>query len=255
MMRKIARALTPMFIYDHIKRRRASHEFDIKIPKSVVKEVLARHSPDSPWFYASFEYQHNSTDVLAAALLGYIRDNVRRDAKIFESGCGCGWFLIGLAQLGFTNLSGSDILGEAIEAGKEFSTYTGYPMELWQDNGFKPAKIPNQMDVFIATQWLYSAWAGNYSEENKGLSQRDPVELLREVFVAYTGHMAQGGLFIISLVDSIANLRPDDPGTYPVRHSYDDVMKCLNEFGYVLKKRFFDRGDCQPRMVYIASKL
>jgi SAM-dependent methyltransferase len=262
-IKAIVRSVTPPIVLDVLRKTRGrparSGEFDLELPKRLVKQVLERNNlayldGKNWWFYSSYLYQHNSTDVLAAALLRYLRDNVRRDALVFESGCGCGWFLIGLAQLGFTNLSGSDILGNAIKAAQEFAAYRGYRMELWQDNGFAPKRVPDNIDVFIATQWLYSAWVGNYSDENKELQQKGAQQLLREFFTTYAGHIAPNGLFIFMLVDSIANLCPDDTGTYPVRHSYEDVKQLLDEFGFVLEKRFFGRGDHQPRMAYIARK-
>lgn len=260
--------MMPPILWDYLKKSfgrdpgpgMPSREFDLRLPKRFVREVLDRHdlayheSGDYWWFYASYLGQHNSTDVLASALLRFLSTKVNRDALIFESGCGCGWFLIGLAQLGFTRLAGSDILMNAIEAASELAKKGGYTIDVWQDNGFAPKRVPLNCDVIIATQWLYSAWAGNYSEVNEGLKEENHFQLLHDFIKTYAPYIRKDGYLIFSLVDSIANFRPNDSGIYPVRHSFEDVKKCLDEFGFTLEERYLDPGDYQPRMAYIAKK-
>lgn len=78
-----------------------------------------------------------------------------KEALIFEPGCGSGANLLWLGQQGFSKLSGSDINKETLELGNELASHFHIPLDLWQDDGVNPNKVPKNLDAILSVNWLY----------------------------------------------------------------------------------------------------
>lgn len=85
----------------------------------------------------------------------WLNEVLPRSASIFEPGCGSGANLLWLGQQGFRKLSGSDIEGRALELGQNLAGLLSIPLEVWEDDGLKPMRMPQNMDAVLSVNWLY----------------------------------------------------------------------------------------------------
>jgi SAM-dependent methyltransferase len=229
-----------------LDRLPTSGEFAEKAPTRRIAEILDKYGqafePDGKmtWYLSSYVHRRNREYGPARVVLEFIETHVPKGARIFETGCGPGWLLFDLARRGYTDLHGSDIVAANIAAGIEIAPLLGAPVELWVDNGFRPTRIPERCDVILAIHWLYSAWHGNYSEANEGLKERNHRELLEEFVAPYAPHVAPGGYFVVELADALSNLKVRETGTYPVRHSEEEVRRCFGAHGFTVVKRWLE---------------
>ncbi|MEK8022817.1 MAG: hypothetical protein AAB229_03315 [Candidatus Hydrogenedentota bacterium] len=234
-------------------------EFDVVLPREQVIKILDKHglarneNGSLKWWLAAYIHRRNACDEPSRGVLRFIRDNISCDSRIFITGCGCGWFLLWMAQNGFTNLSGSDILPECISAAQDLAKLAGARYEVWVDNGFRPNRIPRNCHAVLAIHWLFSAWDGNYSRDNEGLKEQDHLKLLKCFIEQYAPHVADNGYLVLELIDKISSERAEESGIYPVRHSAEEVASCLAEFGFRVEKRIIGLSH-QIRAIYFARK-
>lgn len=86
------------------------------------------------------------------------------DAIIFEPGCGSAANLLWLGQKGFRRLYGSDISPQALELGVELAASLRLPLEIWQDDGLHPVRLPHNLDGILSVNWLYHIPGADFSD-------------------------------------------------------------------------------------------
>ncbi|HLL24376.1 MAG TPA: class I SAM-dependent methyltransferase, partial [Kofleriaceae bacterium] len=195
----------------------------------LLREKLAVSGGAPSWFYTAFE--RGDSDPLTNYTLSFIESSVARDARILVTGCGTGIMVFHLADCGFRELVGFDLLPEAITIANRLREEWRYTQTTFRvENGFAP-ELDGQFDVITAMHWVFSAWAGNYGNNALPIEQaRDPAvreRLLGELLAAYAPHLARGGYFIVELTDAVTDYRLasdhrlGEPSTqfYPVRHT------------------------------------
>jgi len=220
-------------------RKYLESEFAVDIHPTMVLDAIHKHARhDDPWFLNAFLAQ--SQDAVGCEVLRFIKEHTKQDATIFESGCGIGTYLLWFAQNGYRNLYGSDILPTLVKVAKELSSKKDWKADFWVDNGFSPIRVPDSCDVILAIRWVFSAWGGNYSDENRAFRDLDRLDLLRNIIACYADHVADGGYFVIQLVDKLSDHKVIETGVYPVRHSKDDVTRCCGDFGFQIEKMYIN---------------
>lgn len=85
------------------------------------------------------------------------------ESSVFEPGCGSGANLLWLGQKGIARLYGSDIDPGALELGKRLALRLNTSLELWEDNGIKPARLPEKLDAILSVNWLYHIPGATFS--------------------------------------------------------------------------------------------
>ena len=79
-----------------------------------------------------------------------------KDSSIFEPGCGSAANLLWLGQQGFQRLYGSDISSSALELGQNLASLLSLPLEVWNDDGLNPTRLPTErLDGILSVNWLY----------------------------------------------------------------------------------------------------
>ena len=68
-----------------------------------------------------------------------------------------------LGQKGIASLYGSDIDPGALELGKRLALRLNTSLELWEDNGIKPARLPENLDAILSVNWLYHIPGASFS--------------------------------------------------------------------------------------------
>ena len=234
--------------------------FPVPLKPLVVRRILKENNilySESPvqysWWYSSFINDRNSRDALSRWALMYITQNIDKSAKIFMTGCGTGWFLLLLADKGYKNLYGSDIMPECINALKDFSCIKHYIIDVWEDDGLNPSRIPAECDVVFVLHWIYSAWAGNYTDKNNGYKDMDSNYLLDNFFAKYHKNVKKGGLIFIELIDQLSDYYNVDVQAYPIRHKYDDVNNIASKYGFEIIDRCVGFAH-KVRVLYVLQK-
>jgi SAM-dependent methyltransferase len=194
--------------------------------------LLHNENGSNSWFYQSYMNDRNSAYPTCRWIFEFVSENIKKDAKIFETGCGTGWFLLWLAEKGFNNLHGADILSECINSAVQFAELKNYKINLWVDDGFNPSQIPEQCDLIMALHWLFSAWGGNYTDKNAGYSDKDSVFLLNDFISKYAPYVKKDGYIVFELVDTLSDYFNRDMKCYPIRHSNETVMNVINKYGF-----------------------
>ena len=93
----------------------------------------------------------------------WLDEALPRDASIFEPGCGSAANLLWFGQKGFSKLYGSDIDLEALELGRRLASHLNMNLDLWQDDGIKPARLPENLDGILSVNWLYHIPGASFS--------------------------------------------------------------------------------------------
>lgn len=241
-----------------LRLRGVSREFSPVLPDGPVKRILQRHKlgfgPDGvpSWWTASWDLRRNDQDDLTRAILGHLRAQVPKDARILVSGCGTGWMLIWLAQQGFRRLDGFDVLPNVVAAATEIAALAKVEARLWQADGFAPA-LTDSYDLILALHWVYSAWAGNY--ENKPRTGEDREKLLSDFLASYAGRLNPGGTLVVELIDAISDLREPPSELYPIRHHAEQVSRLAAAQGLAVARKMFNSNHGHlPRMAYFLKK-
>lgn len=228
----------------------------VDVYRVLKKNNLDRSGDDFTWWFSAFVNNRNIEDKATHDFLRIIMESINPKSRILATGCGTGWFLFCLAQKGFSNLHGFDYMPDVVNAAKDLVDLSGYPIKIWQDDGFDPQFLDGKYDLIFCLHWLFSAWVGNYGN-TPHLDSSENVKLLDDLFSKYYLHVRQGGMFVIEVVDSYAarsRYRPSD--LYPIRHRYEEVEECANKFGFkiVLSDLTIGYGH-QPRMTYFCQKI
>lgn len=232
--------------------------------KVVLKKKLAVTTSRKPsWFYTSFD--RSITDPLTNYTLKFIEDTINKENKILITGCGTGINLFHLADCGFKELVGSDLLPECIDIANQLKNDFKYDNTRFiVDDGFNPS-ITDKFDLITALRWVFSAWMGNYGNTSKlnPFDQNVRDEALKDFLMIYSKLLNMNGMLIIELIDSVVDYRlaadhklgDDSINIYPIRHSAEQVKKCaeLNGFDVIDKKLSISRGH-QPRTCYYLRK-
>lgn len=203
------------------------------------------------WFFYAFTNRGERWHICEPSL--WVLDNLPKESVIFETGCGCGLNLIWFAQKGFTHLMGSDISHEAIIAGKEIARLAHATIELWQDDGLTPARLPDKPDVLLALNWTYHV---------------DDFEL-KPFLDTYSKILNSNGYLVIDVIDASYNGTPDNqyltsdwtmpievrkPSEYKKRYSYEQVASVVKDAGYEIRHTI-KHEQIIPRVVYILRKI
>jgi SAM-dependent methyltransferase len=222
----------------------------ISLPPERVREIIEKNKVGD-WFFYAFANRVERWHICEPSL--WILSNLPRESEIFETGCGCGLNLVWFAQKGFTHLMGSDISHETILAGEEIVRLANATIELWQDDGLAPTRLPEKIDVLLALNWTYH------------IDNFDLVDFLK----TYSKTLRQNGRIIIDVIDTeydnIENnqyltsdwSKPEElrnPTEYKVRYSRAHVVKSARESGYNIQHSISNK-QLIPRTVYILQRV
>lgn len=238
-----------MKLFQNVKRYFAGGDCDISLPAGNVQKIIKKHTLED-WFFYSFVNRSGRRHICEPSL--WILNNIQKQSVIFENGCGCAFNLIWLAQKGFIHLSGSDISSEAVSAGKEIASLANLNIELWQDNGMNPERLPDCYDVLLALNWTYHVENFNF------------INFINKNSIT----LKQNGYIVIDLIDISYNNTPNNeyltsdwhkpidmrlPSEYKTRYSYEDVARMVSEVGFEVD-HIIKLEQLIPRFVYILRK-
>lgn len=239
-----------MSVLQSIKRYLAEKRCGISLSADRVRQIIDRHGVGD-WFFYAFSSRVTRWHVCEPSL--WVLRHLPKKTAIFETGCGCGLNLIWFAQKGFTRLKGSDICREAILAGEELALLAHAPVELWQDDGLVPARLPDRVDLLLALNWTYH------------VEQFD----LGTFLVRYSAILVDRGYLIIDVIDSSYDgtknnqyLTSDwgkpvaERGAteYKKRYSEAEVRKLASGTGFENCHTIRSEAEVIPRVVYILRK-
>lgn len=239
-----------MKLIKKVKKYTDDRESRISLPAERVQEIIKKHNVND-WFLYAFTNRGERRHVCEPSL--WVLNNLPKESVIFETGCGCGLNLIWFAQKGYTHLLGSDISREVILAGKEIARLAHADIELWQDDGLIPARLPDKIDVLLALNWTYHV---------------DKFDL--KLFLCnYTKNVNSSGYLIIEVIDISYNNTPDNqyltsdwakpieerkPSEYKIRYSYEQVASIVKDAGCKIHYTI-TIAQVIPRVVYILRKI
>jgi SAM-dependent methyltransferase len=235
------------------------------VKSHILRRGLAVEDGKLTWFYTALD--RGNADPLTNFALDYVRQNIQEDAEILITGCGTGITAFALADSGFENIDGIDLLPACVTVAEEVAKIGNYKgTNFVVGNALNPS-LSGSYDLITALHWVFSAWMGNYGNE---AAQRDRAgqadfreRLLSELLAKYVPHLRPNGTFLIELTDAVTDYRltEDHPlgdrsaAIYPIRHSPEQVMKCAREVGLELvdKKLCVSYGH-HPRTLYILRR-
>src|SRR5687767_4068141 len=123
------------------------------IKRMIREEGLAVAEGQPSWFYTA--YERGTADPLTNFSLDYIVSSVPRDARILVTGCGTGITATYLADHGFRQVGGSDLLPECIAVANKVAALGGYDnLSFFVADGFHPS-LDGQYDVITALHWVF----------------------------------------------------------------------------------------------------
>lgn len=242
------------------------HRYSVRHAKQIVlQERLALTEGTKPsWFYTAFE--RDDADPLTNFALRFIEHKVPKTAAVLVTGCGTGITAFHLADAGFQNIEGRDLLEKCIRVADRLKAEAGYNEVTFKvDDGFRP-KLERSYDLITALHWVFSAWAGNYGNR-PAESATDPAvreALLTDFLAQYAPHLNPDGLLMIELTDAVADYREtydhphglDSQRIYPVRHTPEQVRACAAKTGLeIVDKRLSVSYGHHPRTLYVLRKL
>lgn len=230
----------------------------------VLKKKLALTVSGKPsWFYTAFE--RGDRDPLTNYTLQFVEDTLNKESKILITGCGTGITLFHLADCGFKELVGSDVLPECIDIANQLKNDFKYDNTRFiVADGFNPL-INDTFDLITALHWVFSAWMGNYGNPPilNPFDQSVRDEALKDFLSKYSNLLNENGMLIIELTDSVADYRlatdhglgEDSLKIYPIRHSPEQVKKCAELTGFdVIDNKLSVSYGHQPRTCYYLKK-
>jgi len=231
--------------------------------KMVLKKKLAISDGKPSWFYKAF--QRGSTDPLTNHTLQYIENTLKKESKILITGCGTGITVFHLADCGFKEVVGSDLLPECIDISTQIKNDFHYDnTRFFLDDGFN-TRTDEKYDLITALHWVFSAWMGNYGNSpiinpfDKGVRE----EALHSFLSKYANILNDNGILILELIDAVTDYRlatdhhlgEYSTKIYPIRHSPEQVEKIgkLTGFEVIDKKLSVSYGH-HPRAYYYLRK-
>jgi SAM-dependent methyltransferase len=236
-----------------------------KAKRLIIKNKLAVVDGKPSWFYTAFDDRWDH-DPLTKYSLGFIESQIDHKARILVTGCGVGITAFHLADCGFQEIVGVDIIPECISIANQIKYDHAYKNTSFHvDDCFRPT-IGGGYDVITVMHWIFSAWGGNYGnaqiENAKDPNVREG--LLSSFLAVYAPRLNAAGVMVIELVDAVADYRiaSDHPmgemslGIYPVRHTPEQVKRCAEANGLIVidKKLSVSHGH-QPRTSFILKKV
>jgi len=222
----------------------------IRMPVDDVKRIIQKNGAQQ-WFTYIFEKRHRRWDVWKSGF--WIDDHLSRDARILETGCGCGMNLIWLGQRGFTELYGYDCDPTAVAAGKDLGREAGLNLTLWQDDGLSPQHMPpEKFDAIIALNWI------SLVEEFS----------LPDFLNHCSKHLMMEGVVVLDAIDIEYNNVPNNeyltsdwqkpidqrsPSEYKKRYSREQIAALAGNYGLQIEKRMTAK-ETIPKSVYVLRK-
>jgi SAM-dependent methyltransferase len=175
-----------------------SHEFGDVDPHHVRRQWAERSGEYSPTYYA-----HHGPDGTSESLRETLDRHVDRDAPVLELGCSAGRHLAHLHRHGFTDLTGVDVNGDALDVMAE-----SYP-DLAAAGTFHVAAIEDVVEEFADDRF-----AATFS-----------VETLQHLHPDADGVFAELARITDSLLVTVENEgdRGDDASATPVTYVDDDL--------------------------------
>lgn len=123
----------------------------LDIPAELVERVNAETGAE-PWFSHAFAARARRRHVCLACR--WLVRTLPEGATVFEPGCGAGTNLIWLAREGL-RVQGSDLVPEALAMCRRMALHSGVTLEVWQDDGVAPSRLPEPVDGILSVNWLY----------------------------------------------------------------------------------------------------
>jgi SAM-dependent methyltransferase len=229
----------------------------------ILKKKLAITDGKPSWFYTAFE--RGDADALTNHTLQFIDRTLSKEGRILVTGCGTGITVFHLAEYGYKEVVGTDLLPECIEVADQLKKDFRYNNTRFLiDNGFDPA-INEKFDLITALHWVFSAWMGNYGNPAV-VNAFDPAvreQALSQFLVTYSPLLNEKGILIIELTDAVADYRlaTDHPmgdfslTIYPIRHSPEQVERCAAASGFEISdKKLSVAYGHHPRTSYYLRK-
>jgi hypothetical protein len=208
---------------------RLRHPPALALPMDEVAAILQRHGTQ-PWFaYANRDWSRRKHVRIPCT---WLATRLAPDARIVETGCGCGLNLLWLARRGFRELSGIDVDAPALAAGAELARRSGVaPRFIQGDASRPPAGFPGGIAALLALNWTYHVTAFD----------------LGGFFAAWRPLLAPGALVAMDFIDgsaAIAGLPPE----YHHTTAPDALARAAGEHGLeVVRSERFVEG--WPRLV------
>lgn len=261
------------FLKFHVLRRKKPQPWPCRVPIRKIKNIVLEEGlalnekRELSWFYHC-AFDRNDSDPLTNFALDFVRTKISRDAKILVTGCGTGITVFRMADDGYSDITGIDLLEKCIAVAQKVKKLGRYDETFFkQCDGFRP-DLDGSYDLITAMHWVFSAWMGNYGNSpiHSPKSPEVRERLLTEFFATYSPLLKSGGYLILELVDAVADYRikSDHPEVdpdfldqiYPVRHTPEQVEKCASANGLaVRKKNLCVKYSHQPRTSYLLQKL
>ena len=175
-------------------------------------------------------------------------------SRVFEPGCGSGANLFWLGLRAGHKLYGSDISETALAMAKRLSSHFQIPIELWQDDGLNPAKLPEGMDGIVSVNWLYHV----------------PGASLEDFLATYRPTLNMGGFVAVDMVTKAYNKRfgnqwhsddlnlPEEqrrPSEYKIHLDKDEVRGIASRCGFSLERDTCFRTKNPQRAVYLLRRV
>lgn len=255
-------------------KRAIGHEVERPLPSRVPvrairrmirEEGFALMNGEVSWFYTA--YDRGTADPLTNYSLDLLVRTVPKNARILVTGCGTGITAAYLADHGFRQVEGSDLLPECIAVANRVAQMGRYDnLRFFVGDGFDPS-LDGVYDVITALHWVFSAWMGNYgntpADAERARAPEFRERLLVELLSRYVPHLAPGGQLLIELTDAVTDYRlPSDHRMgeysrqiYPVRHTPEQVERCAGAVGLaVVDKQLCVSYGHHPRTLYVLRK-
>lgn len=264
----------PRFLFRKVLNKRPVRQLVRKKPRFnnwqakrlvILERLAATNTNNNPsWFYSAFERRY--TDPLTEFSFSFIFENIDKESKVLVTGCGTGITAFRLADHGFTQVEGRDLLPEAIRVANRIKDSFGYSSGTFVvDDCLKPS-LESSYRLITMMHWVFSAWMGSYGNTQTSDPFDDEVResCLGDLFDSYVPFLDEGGYIIIELTDAVADYRDpfdhpsgfDSVGIYPVRFTTAQVGRCANQFGLeIIDRKLCVNYGHQPRTTYILRKV
>lgn len=214
-------------------------------------DAMVERCQTEPWHAYAIRNRWRRRHVCIACK--WLAENMPHSAHVFEPGCGSAINLVWLGLKGFSRLSGSDLSESAIMLGKEIGQAKGLNMDLWPDDGLKPARMPENVDAILSVNWLYHI----------------PQASMEGFLEIYDPCLNRGGKIIFDMADRLYDKKPLSawhtkdwklpeaqrrPSEYPLRYSPEEMEKLAADHGYKILRHTLVRARV-PRRIYMMQKI
>lgn len=232
----------------------------------VLRERLAVADGQPSWFYVAFD--RGDQDPLTNYALDFIARNIPKSGRLLVTGCGTGITVFHLADCGFRDVTGIDLLPQCIAIANKIKQQGKYVETSFREADCFHPQLEGTFDAITVMHWLCSAWAGNYgnSPVEIGEARRPEVreKLLTDFLAIYAPHLSANGVLIVELIDAVTDYRIASDhhlgdrslAIYPVRHSPEQVQRCAAANGLqVIEQRLCVSYGHHPRTSYVLKKV